>query len=404
MIMGEDVDRLDKIRENFHGDWNKRSFVFVDYSHVDSGLAPEGKYVGAICTADSLEEYEGLDEEAYRARKEEIADILVARLERQFPGIKKCIEYREVATARTIRRYTLNPAGAPYGFAQLPRQVGWMRPSYRSPIPNLWLCGTWTFPGGGFTGAIVSGFLCGLKVARKLEDTPSAVPSESRDERIVPLLERKQIAENTLELIVEKPEGFAYKPGQYAYVQLNAPRYRDLDMPLRSLSIASHPDEAHLRFIMRTGNSSYKKSCEALDPGDLLTIFGPDGGFGLRDEKSGMVFLTGGIGITPVFPMLRELEKRKYNKPVKVICCHHDLSGVVGNGILHNPSLANYTCQQVITGQEGRITCDYLKEHIDHPLEQEYYVVGSNGFLESMTGHLLSMGVRGEDILTDDFG
>lgn len=36
------------------------------------------------------------------------------------PGVKEQVEYQEVATPKTIKRFTLNPEGTAYGFAQIP--------------------------------------------------------------------------------------------------------------------------------------------------------------------------------------------------------------------------------------------------------------------------------------------
>ena len=76
------------------------------------------------------------------------------------PGIKNEIEYYEVGTPTTIRRYTLNPEGTAYGYAQIPSQAGRRRVKIQSPIPNLYFASAWTEPGHGFTGAILSGKYC----------------------------------------------------------------------------------------------------------------------------------------------------------------------------------------------------------------------------------------------------
>jgi len=135
------VNTLRQVRSSNYAEWSERSFVFVDYSKIDSGLSPEGKSFGSICTADRLIDWEGLDEDAYKKKKQEVAGIMLTRLEKAIPGITPFIETYEIATSRTIKRYTMNPYGAPYGFAQIQAQVGFKRPSYKSPVKNLWFAG-----------------------------------------------------------------------------------------------------------------------------------------------------------------------------------------------------------------------------------------------------------------------
>jgi prolycopene isomerase len=63
----------------------------------------------------------------------------------------------EVATPRTMHRYTLSPEGAIYGFSQTVNQAALMRLSQETRIKGLFLAGAWTRPGGGVHGCFISG-------------------------------------------------------------------------------------------------------------------------------------------------------------------------------------------------------------------------------------------------------
>jgi all-trans-retinol 13,14-reductase len=404
-IYGDDVHNLKDILPNNYGDWNKRTFVFVDYSQVDSGLAPGGKSVGVICAADKLSEWVDLDDHHYKKKKEEIAQILMGRLEKAIPGITELIEYYEVGTPSTIKRYTLNPFASPYGFAQIPQQSGRKRLAYQSPVKNLWLAGTWTFPGGGFTGAIVSGFIAGLGVTKKLnKEKPDTAPADAVDRRVVKLIHRAEVARNTLEFTFEKPEGFAYQPGQYAIVSLSNPKYNELDMPFRSFSLASHPDEKVVKFIMRKSESSFKRSCDALKAGDTATIFGPAGDFTLGHAPKGMVFLVSGIGISPVVPLLKELVKRKYPDPVFLFYSNRTREDAAFHQFLQTIELPDFHYIPVFTKSQDRISEAMICNELGHPGQFEYYIVGATGFLNAMAGILRKCNVPEEHLHMDDFG
>ncbi len=405
LIYGDDVKCLKDVHNNYYGPWEQRSFAFVDYSQVDSGLAPQGKSFGVICCADRLSDWEELEEAEYKKRKDEAAWMLLNRLEKAIPGIIKIIETYEVGTSRTMKKYTLNPYAAPYGFAQTPSQAGFKRPSYKSPVKNLWLCGTWTFPGGGFTGAIVSGFLCGLKVKKQLEKASlTKKVGQYSDPRVVKLLQKKKITAHTLELTFQKPDGLMFEPGQYAFVSLQNPAYTHSDIPVRPFSIASHPLEENLRFVMRSSDSSFKRSCEALQPGDFATIYGPVGEFTLNPESAGVVFLVSGIGISPVIPMLRELEQQAYNKPVYLFYSNKTEKTAAYHPQLANPGIKKYSYVPVFTGREDRINADTLKKTVTDLLALDFYIVGTSGFLNSMVEMLHKSGVTDGHIHTDDFG
>ncbi len=163
-IFDDTIKSQADIKTNNHADFKKRSFTFVDYSQVDSELTKEGKSVGVICCIDYLSDWEKLNKEEYTAKKKQVAEIYIDKLEKFIPGIKEHIDYYEVGTSKTVARYTLNPEGAVYGFAQTPERI--MTNKFET-VENLHFASAWTKIGGGFSGAIFSGYLCAMDILRK---------------------------------------------------------------------------------------------------------------------------------------------------------------------------------------------------------------------------------------------
>ncbi|MCK5820416.1 MAG: NAD(P)/FAD-dependent oxidoreductase [Bacteroidales bacterium] len=152
------------IFSNNTGSFKTRSYSFVDYSQIDSGLAAEGKAVGAIVCMDYTDDWDNLDKQAYKTRKKEVERIFIDRLNKLIPGIEDLIEYCEVGTAKTVQGFTMNPKGSVYGFAQTTDRA---KTNIESPLENLHFASAWTQTGGGFSGAIFSGYLCAIGVIRK---------------------------------------------------------------------------------------------------------------------------------------------------------------------------------------------------------------------------------------------
>lgn len=152
------------ILKNNRGDFRTRSFTFVDYGMIESELASEGKSVGALCCIDYPGDWENMTDKEYRSKKEMVAGIFIERLGKLIPGFAELTAYHEAGTSLTIKRYTLNTEGAVYGFAQLPG---------RSPVnmsgiaDNLHSASAWGRTGGGFSGAIMGGYLCAFNILRK---------------------------------------------------------------------------------------------------------------------------------------------------------------------------------------------------------------------------------------------
>ena len=80
------------------------------------------------------------------------------------PGFRDAVEYVELATSLSVKRFTLNPKGAVYGFAQHPNRSN----DYLSMLPeNVFVASAWGKIGGGFSGAMVSGYMTAIDVMRK---------------------------------------------------------------------------------------------------------------------------------------------------------------------------------------------------------------------------------------------
>ncbi|NOR34143.1 MAG: NAD(P)/FAD-dependent oxidoreductase, partial [Bacteroidales bacterium] len=80
------------------------------------------------------------------------------------PGFREAVEYVEVATSLSVERLTLNPKGAVYGFAQHPGRSL----KYLNTLPeNVFIASAWGKIGGGFSGAMVSGYMTAIDLLRK---------------------------------------------------------------------------------------------------------------------------------------------------------------------------------------------------------------------------------------------
>ena len=95
-----------------------------------------------------------------------------------------------------------------------------------------------------------------------------------------------------------------YKAGQYATVDLETKE--DPEGPLRSFTIASSPtEEGFILISTRIRDTPFKKKLASLDVG-TLNMTAPLGKFVLHEDYSKIVvFLSGGIGVTPFRSMIK---------------------------------------------------------------------------------------------------
>ncbi|RUM69817.1 MAG: hypothetical protein DSZ07_03930, partial [Sulfurovum sp.] len=143
----------------------KKPFIFTDYSQMDSGLTNSDKSFGVICTTDYLSDWENLDKESYKNKKENLIDSMLKKLEVEYPNISELVEYAEVGTAKTVERYIRTPNGTAYGFKPTPKQFFRIPKVKSDKVKNLYFVGQWVIA-GGFSPAIMSGELCFREVGK----------------------------------------------------------------------------------------------------------------------------------------------------------------------------------------------------------------------------------------------
>ena len=215
------------------------------------------------------------------------------------------------------------------------------------------------------------------------------------------LIERNNVAENTVELIFTKPDDYFFKIGQYIFLDV---AHKGENKIARALSIASHPDENILRFVMRISDSDFKTRCLEMKKGDNATITQATGNFGFKFSDKEIVFLISGIGIAPIMPMLMELEKINYQGKVSLFYSNRTLAKTTYHERLQDFNIKNYNYNPVFTGIQPRINIDLLKEKLDDIYDAHYYIIGTGEFIKTMKTLLEENNISKDHYLVDNFG
>ena len=152
--------------ENWNNLEAEQGTIFVSIpTLLDPSLAPEGYHIIHGFTPSSMEYWENLSPSQYEYKKEEAAGRLIERLEAIFPGLDAGLDYMEIGTPRTHRRF-LNRVNGSYGPIPARKLNGLLSmPFNRTAIKNLYCVGDSTFPGQGLNAVAFSGFSCAHRIA-----------------------------------------------------------------------------------------------------------------------------------------------------------------------------------------------------------------------------------------------
>jgi phytoene dehydrogenase-like protein len=137
--------------------WSREPVVEVLIpSTLDSSLAPEGAHVASLFCQHVAPELP--DGKSWDDHREEVADLMIATVDRFAPGFAKSVVGRQILSPLDLERQFGLLGGDIFHGALSLNQLFSARPmlghaDYRGPLRGLYHCGSGAHPGGGVTGA-----------------------------------------------------------------------------------------------------------------------------------------------------------------------------------------------------------------------------------------------------------
>lgn len=225
---------------------------------------------------------------------------------------------------------------------------------------------------------------------------------------------KQQLAPQIYEFSFSSDRALNFKPGQY--LQWTLPHsHVDSRGNRRTFSIASPPGETELQVAVKVfkSGSSFKNALLALQPGDTITTGLLAGNFVLpNDTKQPLVFVAGGIGITPFLSMVKTMIKTQQHRDVvlfylvsnQVEYCYSDVWREAANvGVRVVPVLTSGEPAASWPGRSGYLTKEMLQQEVPAFAQRSYYLSGPAALVDNYSGLLRRLGIKKQSIVTDHF-
>jgi ferredoxin-NADP reductase/DMSO/TMAO reductase YedYZ heme-binding membrane subunit len=209
------------------------------------------------------------------------------------------------------------------------------------------------------------------------------------------------------------PIPFAFQAGQF----LNLTADIDGRKVGRSYTIASPPTrDGYIELsIKREENGHVSRFLhDMLMTGHSVGISAPAGRFTFDSKSSDAVLLiAGGVGITPVMSILRDLTDRCWPGKIDLLFSVRSPADIIFKDELfylaeRHPNLrVHVTVTRDTaadwTGLRGRITADLLRQHVPDVAQRPAFICGPNAMAAAARDELLAVGVPAERINVESF-
>lgn len=238
----------------------------------------------------------------------------------------------------------------------------------------------------------------------------------SKQKLLLLLQERKEIAKDMYEFTFIPKGNFSFLPGQYMEWTLDHPGI-DTRGNRRYFTVSSSPTEKTLNLgvkIIDTG-SSFKKYMLSMKEQTTILAGQLAGDFTLpSDKKKKLVFLAGGIGITPFRSILKYLIDTNEKRDIISFYAVKDPSEIVYKDIFDTAekklgiqTIYTVTDKELIgqnwKGKIGRIDEVMIKENVKDYKERTYYISGPQPMVQAYKQLLKNLGIAKKNIVVDYF-
>ncbi len=179
----------------------------------------------------------------------------------------------------------------------------------------------------------------------------------------------------------------------------------------RWFTLSSSPSEEFVSITTKhaaENSSTFKETLFALQPGDSVMMSEPMGDFVLpKDKNVPLVFIAGGIGVTPMRSMIKWLHDQQEHRTLQLIYAANDIDNVAfrelfnGYGaptdiVLSNPP-KNWK------GHSGRLDAGTVMQLAPNVDKKLYYISGPEAMVEALVTGLAVQGVDKRRIVGDYF-
>lgn len=212
---------------------------------------------------------------------------------------------------------------------------------------------------------------------------------------------RIQIATSSWEFVFTSSEPLIHRAGQYMEWTLGHTR-TDMRGNRRYFTIASAPRDTDVRLAVRIAEapSSFKRALMELVPGDRIVATGVAGDFVLPETPdTKLLWVAGGIGITPFISMIRQMLKEENRRDVVLV-----YTARADDEFAYTEELNEARAYGVqIIRRVGRLTPDVLVAAVPDISEREVYLSGPDMMVRSMREMVRGLHVPATHIHTDYF-
>ncbi|MBC7512774.1 FAD-dependent oxidoreductase [Candidatus Saccharibacteria bacterium] len=213
---------------------------------------------------------------------------------------------------------------------------------------------------------------------------------------------RNEVMPGYWTIAFQRPKGFEFMAGDWI----------DIDDENKNLSggktysLASSPTEKDIMIAFRSGMSERKQMLQSIQPGEVVVSnrYGNDYGFRLKPGQAS-VLVAGGVGIAPFRSMIMQIYDTGDRSELLLLYLNQDKNFLFKEELdVWTRDMPNISVVYIITKELNRKKREKLLKSYITNSNQNFYISGPPGMVDSTEHLLIDSGVLVRNIKIDVFG
>ncbi len=212
---------------------------------------------------------------------------------------------------------------------------------------------------------------------------------------------------DTFTLSLKSEKKLKFKAGQFCFLRLDKNNLH----ARHPFTMSGAPGEDDLRFTIKTAGR-FTKTASELKPGEEIAVDGPFGKFTIKEKTKDLVFVAGGVGITPFMSMIRDQINKKQTQNISLFYACRTEEEIIFkkelDAIEDGWFKKVYILSREKTTSSANCECGYIRRELMEKYAKNmpnslFYICGPEGMKTAVKNILKELKISKKAIISESF-
>ena len=244
-------------------------------------------------------------------------------------------------------------------------------------------------------------YFCCATCVQLFDKNPEKYTHQIHSTDTLTLTSKENLADNVWAFRFEADTPISWTPGQFIRIELPHDNPDD-EGTKRWFTISSTPHDGYIQITTRVTDTTFKQALAALPIGSTINLVEqPDGDFVWQESEKPLVFIAGGIGITPFYSMLKA--RGHSGQPVSATLIYNGRTDELPFKVEFEEASRRHPEFKVHYVIGEQLTTEKLTELVPNISSSQVYISGAESMVEALGKQLEESGLANDNLHQDFF-